>query len=331
MSKKLKLYYNPMVQWFSNYLTYTLLNLQAKTHLADTVNFFIYDSIKIFSLLFIITLLMGVVRIYLPIQKMRDLLVSKRWFGADYLLAALFGAITPFCSCSSIPLFIGFLGARIPLGITFAFLITSPLVNEVALALFIGLFGWKVTVVYALSGILLGMVGGYVLGKLKLERYVEEYIWQTKINESAVTTGQAKNILRQVVREALGIIKKVALYILIGVALGALIHGYVPTGYFEQYLSANNLFAVPIAVVLAVPLYSNATGVIPIIQALVAKGIPLGTALAFMMATVGLSLPEALILKKVMKWQLLAAFFGVVTVSIIGLGYLFNIILPRLI
>ena len=248
MSKKLKLYYNPMVQWFSNYLTYTLLNLQAKTHLADTVNFFIYDSIKIFFLLLIMTLLMGVVRIYLPIQKIRDLLMNKRWFGMDYLLAATFGAITPFCSCSSIPLFIGFLGARIPLGITFAFLITSPLINEVALALFVGLFGWKITIIYALSGILLGMVGGYILGKLKMERYVAEYIWQTQINNDTIATGKIKNVPRQVVQEAFGIIKKVAPYVLGGIALGAFIHGYVPTGYFEKYITAGNLFAVPIAV-----------------------------------------------------------------------------------
>src|SRR3989339_24754 len=174
-----------MIQWFSNYFTYRLFSVQGGTNIANTVNFFIYDSIKIFSLLLIMTLLMGVVRVYLPIQKVRDLLMHKRWFGADYLLAALFGAVTPFCSCSSIPLFIGFLGARIPLGITFAFLITSPLVNEVALALFVGLFGWKVTIIYALSGIVLGMGGGYVLGKLKMERYVADYIWQTQISDGA--------------------------------------------------------------------------------------------------------------------------------------------------
>lgn len=316
-----------MIQQLNDHLTYTLLPLQAGTHAADAVNFFIYDSIKIFSLLIIVTLSMGIVRIYLPIQKIRDLLARKHWFGLNYLLAALFGAVTPFCSCSSIPLFIGFLGARIPLGITFTFLITSPLINEVALALFVGLFGWKVTLVYALSGIVLGMMGGFILGKLNMERFVADYIWQTNVNGQSSAGGQPKNILRQIVREAFGIIKKVTPYLLAGIALGAFIHGYVPTGYFEKYITAGNFFAVPIAVLVGIPLYSNATGVIPIVQALVAKGIPIGTALAFMMATVGLSLPEALILKKVMKWQLLATFYGVVTISIIGLGYLFNLLL----
>ena len=317
-----------MIRALSDYAAFTVFGLNQTSALGRSVEFFMYDGIKILLLLVAIAYLMGLVRAYLPVEKIRTFLISKKLYGLDYFFAALFGAVTPFCSCSSIPLFIGFVGARIPLGVTFAFLITSPLINEVALALLIGVFGWKVTVVYALSGILLGMFGGYVLGKLNLERYVAGYIWQTKINDRGpAAAADIKQILRQVTREALGIVKKVFPYVIGGVALGALIHGYVPVGYFEKYIGADNWFAVPLAVVLAVPLYSNASGVIPIIQALVAKGVPLGTALAFMIATVGLSLPEALILKKVMRWPLLAAFFAIVTMSIIGLGYLFNLLL----
>jgi len=272
---------------------------------------------------------MSLVRYYLPIEKIRDFLVNKKLYGFDYFLAAFFGAITPFCSCSSIPLFIGFLGARIPLGVTLTFLITSPLINEVSLVLLVGLFGLKVTIIYLVSGIAIGIIGGYILGKFHLEKYVEPFIWQTKINQLNFVGKKlpGKKVLVAATKETFEIIKKIIPYLLAGIAIGAIIHGYVPTGYFEKYLSADNILAVPMAVILAIPLYSNASGVIPIIQALVAKGIPLGTALAFMMAVVGLSLPEALILKKVMRWQLLTTFFGIVGVGIIILGYLFNTIL----
>jgi len=318
-----------MIKALSDYLVFTVFGQSQNSALGKSVEFFIDDSIKILLLLLIITHLMSLVRYYLPIEKIRDFLTSKKFYGLDYFLASLFGALTPFCSCSSIPLFIGFLEAKIPLGVTFAFLITSPLINEVALALFVGLFGWKVTIVYAVSGIAIGMIGGYILGKLNLDKYVEEFIWQIKANNNSLQTKKLppKQVLAIVSKEALNITKQIIPYLLAGIALGALIHGYVPQGFFEKYITKENLFAVPLAVIIGIPLYSNASGVIPIIQALVAKGIPLGTALAFMMATVGLSLPEALILKKVMKWPLLAAFFGVVGLGIIILGYLFNIIL----
>ncbi|MBN1778748.1 MAG: permease [Candidatus Buchananbacteria bacterium] len=318
-----------MLNLISHYLTVTVFGLNQNSALQASVQFFIYDSIKILILLIVITHLMSLVRYFLPIEKLRDFLLNKKFYGFDYFLASLFGAVTPFCSCSSIPLFIGFLGARIPLGITFSFLITSPLVNEVALALFIGLFGLKITMIYLISGMAIGIIGGYILGKLHLEKYVENFIYQTKLNHQNLSIKKlpAKKIAVIVSKEAFEITRKIVPYLLAGIAIGAIIHGYIPAGYFEKYLATKNIFAVPMAVILAIPLYSNASGVIPIIQALVAKGVPLGTALAFMMAAVGLSLPEALILKKVMKWPLLASFFGIVGVGIIILGYLFNIFL----
>lgn len=313
-----------MIEQVSQYFVYGILKLSESSQLASSLDFFIYDVIKIFLLLIIVTHLMSWLRAYLPLEKIRDILTSKKFYGFDYLLAALFGAITPFCSCSSIPLFIGFVGAGVPLGVTFTYLITSPLVNEVALALFIGLFGLKITIIYAASGIILGLIGGMILGRLKIEKYIDNKF--LNITPAQVDkTGKRIVTFKIISKEALEIIKKIYIYILVGIALGALIHGYVPTGYFENYLSNQTWWSVPLAVVLAVPLYSNASGVIPIIQALVAKGVPLGTALVFMMATVGLSLPEALMLKRVMKLKLLLMFFGLVTISIIILGYIFNL------
>ncbi|HCM54061.1 MAG TPA: permease [Candidatus Magasanikbacteria bacterium] len=297
------------------------------TTLAGSVHFFVYDTLKIFFLTIIITSIMSLLRYYLPIEKLRDFLISHKLYGLEYLLATIFGAITPFCSCSSIPLFIGFVQARIPLGITFAFLITSPLNNEVAIGLFIGLFGLHITLLYIAAGIAIGVLGGWILGKMNMEKYVAEFVWklpEQKGNTIAKITLPKKEIARIVSKEAMDITKKIALYILAGVGIGAFIHGYVPQEFFETYLQKAGIWGVPLAVILAVPLYSNASGVIPIIQSLIAKGVPIGTGLAFMMAVVGLSLPEALILKKVLKWQLLASFFGIVTVGIIMIGYLFN-------
>lgn len=315
-----------IIQLLADWLTYNILNLKSDSHLAGSVNFFIYDSLKILILLLIINYLMAVVRYYLPIEKLRDFLASRKWYGLDHFMGAVFGIITPFCSCSSIPLFIGFLQARIPLGVTFSFLITSPLVNEVAVVLFLGLFGWKITILYVLSAILLGMISGLILGKLKLEKYVASYIWEIKSQKINLEKEKIpfSKLIKMFWIEGFEITKKITLYVLIGIAVGAAIHGFVPTGFFEKYITADNIFAVPIATILAVPMYANSVGVIPIIQSLVEKGIPIGTALAFMMAIVGLSLPEALILKKVMKTRLLIYFFGIVTVCIIIIGYLFN-------
>ncbi len=318
-------------EWIANYITYNIFALTAGTHLADALQFFIYDSLKILALIIFITHLMSLIRYYLPIEKLRDFLTKHKFYGLDYFLATVFGAITPFCSCSSIPLFIGFVEARIPLGVTFAYLITSPLINEVALALFIGMFGWKITLFYLLAGIIIGMIGGFILGKLGLEKYIEPFVWELKSKKDVVKNEEVKipfsKVLKIISKEAFDITKKITLYVLAGVGIGALIHGFVPQGFFEKYLQKAGWWGVPLAVVLAVPLYSNASGVIPIIQSLVAKGVPIGTALALMMAIVGISLPEALILKKVMKWQLLAIFFGIVTVGIITIGYVFNIFL----
>jgi len=314
---------------FSEYLVYELLSLEAGTHLAVSVQFFFNDIFKIFLLLIIITHIMGAIRYYLPMEKIRRFLVANKLYGLDYLLATIFGAITPFCSCSSIPLFIGFIQARIPLGVTLAFLITSPLINEVALALFWSMFGLKLTLVYLASGIAIGMIGGFILGKMKLEKYLEDFFRNISAREEKEKSPEkfSLEIAKKISVEALVVIKNIGLYVIIGVALGAFIHGFVPQGFFEEVLDKAGWLGVPLAVILAAPLYSNASGVIPLIQALVIKGVPIGTALAFMMAVVGVSLPEALILKKVFKWQLLVAFFGVVITGIITIGYLFNILL----
>jgi len=268
---------------------------------------------------------MSLIRHYLPIKKFRNFLLNHKLYGMDYFLASGFGAITPFCSCSSIPLFIGLIQAKIPIGVTFSFLITSPLINEVAIALFIGLFGWKITILYIAAGILIGVIGGIILQKLKMEKYIinlEETNQCSCCNKKIILTPQ--QVITKIVAEAFNIVKKVLPYITLGVGLGAFIHGYVPQGFFEQYLQQWGIWGVPIAVIVAVPLYSNASGIIPIIQSLITKGVPIGTGLAFMMSTVGLSLPEAMILKKILKWPLLATFFGIVTAGIILIGYLFN-------
>ncbi|MBU0596550.1 permease [Patescibacteria group bacterium] len=313
------------IELFADWFTYTILKIVPETPLGEVVNFFILDIFKIFILLIIITHLMSLLRYYLPIEKFKVFLTSRKFYGADYFLSTCFGALTPFCSCSSIPLFIGFLQSGLPLGVTFAFLITSPLINEIAISLFIGLFGWKVTLAYLGAGIGIGMLGGFIIGKLKMEKYV---INLTKDQGKKCCCKKGKPKFNQVFfiisREAWGIVGKVGLYIFVGVAIGAIIHGFVPADFFEDYLQKAGLIAVPLAVILAVPLYSNASGVIPIIQALVAKGVSLGTGLAFMMAVVGLSFPEAMMLKRVLKMPLLLSFFGIVTLGIILIGYLFN-------
>lgn len=317
------------LEWLANYITFNILYFEAGTRLADSVQFFFYDSFKIIILILIITHFMSLLRYYLPIEKLRDFLANHNFFGLDYFLATVFGAITPFCSCSSIPLFIGFVEAGIPLGVTFAFLITSPLINEVALALFVGMFGLKITIYYVLAGITIGMVGGFIIGKLHMEKYVEDFVWKvhSQKQETETKKNPLTNVLKLISSEALDITKKIIPYVLVGVGIGALIHGFVPEGFFEKYLNQAGWFGVPLAVLLAVPLYSNASGVIPIMESLVSKGVPIGTAMALMMAVVGISLPEALILKKVIKLPLLALFFGIVTIGIIIIGYMFNIIL----
>lgn len=325
-----------MFEWtqsFADWLVYDVLQIARSSKVGASLNFFVYDTIKIFILLFLITWIMGMVNSYFPVDKIKHFLSRRNLFGLEYLLASLFGAITPFCSCSSVPLFIGFVKGGIPLGVTLAFLITSPLVNEVAVALFIGIFGLYKTIIYVSTGIMLGVLGGFVLGKMQLEGYLTPWVQGLLANaekQDDVVEEERQTLLQrmpEIIKEALGIIRSVFWYIIIGIGIGALMHGFIPTGFFEQYISKNNPLAVPIAVLFGVPMYSNAAGVLPIIQVFVQKGIPIGTAIAFMMAVVGLSVPEATLLKKVMTWRLIAIFFGVITFFIIVSGYLFNWIL----
>ena len=324
-----------MFDWIQNiadYLVYDVFSLSNKSHLAEALNFFIYDSVKILLLLFVIIFLMGIINSYFPIERVKNYLSRNKLFGLEYLMASLFGTVTPFCSCSSVPLFIGFVSGGIPLGVTFAFLVTSPLVNEVAVGLFLGLFGAKTTIIYVISGVLLGTVSGFILQRFKLERYLTSWVKEILKNaereqEEFIAEHQSFSKRLPVIwHEALTIIKGILPYLLLGIAIGGLMHGYVPEGFFEKYMGKDNLFAVPISTILAVPMYSNASGILPVVQVLVAKGIPLGTAIAFMMGVVGLSLPEAMLLKKVMTWKLISIFFGTVTICIIISGYLFNLI-----
>ncbi|MBK9402815.1 MAG: permease [Bacteroidetes bacterium] len=321
------------LQHFTDWLIYSMLGLKVGSKVGDAVNFFVFDTIKIFILLGVVTVIMGIINSYFPIEKVRSFLTKRKWYGLDYFLASFFGTITPFCSCSSVPLFIGFVKGGIPLGVTLAFLISSPLVDAISVAMFLGMFGWKTTIIYVVSGIVLSMIAGFILGKMKLEHLLTDWVQQLLKNKqlSDDTQEDEKLSLLQrlptIFKEALGIVKGVSLYILIGIAIGGLMHGFIPTGFFEAYISKENPFAVPIAVLVGIPMYSNAAGVLPIMQVLVQKGIPIGTAIAFMMAVVGLSVPEGLLLKKVMSVKMLIIFFAVVAICIIISGYLFNLIL----
>ncbi|MDY3355161.1 MAG: permease [Prevotella sp.] len=322
-----------MIQQFADWLVYSLIGLDGTTALGGAVNFFVYDSIKILILLFLISSIMGIVNAYFPIERLREYLVSHRLYGLQYLLASIFGAITPFCSCSSIPLFIGFVKGGIPLGVTLAFLITSPLVNEVAVAMFLGSFGLQATMVYVVSGILLGCIGGFVLGRMRLEPYLSDWVKHVQAQSEEQTEQWERDNatftqrLPTIISDAWQIVRSVLAYVLIGIGIGAFMHGFIPEGFFEQYMSRENWYAVPLSVILAVPMYANAAGIVPVVEVFVAKGIPLGTAIAFMMGVVGLSLPEATLLKKVMTWRLISIFFATITLFIILSGYMFNIIM----
>jgi len=321
------------IQKIADWLVFDVFGMKVKGHMAEALNFFIYDTVKILILLFIIIFLMGIINSYFPIDKVRNYLSRKKLYGFEYLMASLFGVVTPFCSCSSVPLFIGFVKGGIPLGVTFSFLVTSPLVNEVAIGLFIGLFGVKMTVIYIISGVLLGTVSGIILQKLKLEKYLTPWVKDVLANaqhEQDIFQAEKQSLQQRlpvIWDEVLTILKGVVPYVIVGIAIGGLMHGYIPEGFFEQYMSKDNFFAVPVATILAVPMYSNASGILPIVQVLVAKGISIGTAIAFMMGVVGLSLPEAMLLKKIMTFKLVGIFFGVVTFCIIISGYIFNLIL----
>jgi hypothetical protein len=322
-----------MIQQFADWLIYNLIGLDSASRLGSALNFFVYDSIKILLLLFLISAIMGIINAYFPIDRLRNYLQTHKLFGLQYLLASVFGAVTPFCSCSSIPLFIGFVKGGIPLGVTFAFLITSPLVNEVAVAMFLGTFGLRVTLIYVASGIILGVIGGVVLGRFRLERWLSPWVLELQKQSMAETEKwEAEKVsfwkrLPSILKDSWGIVKGVLIYVFIGIGIGAAMHGYVPEGFFQEHLSGGHWWEVPLAVVLAVPMYANAAGIIPVIEVFVQKGVALGTSIAFMMSVVGLSLPEATMLKKAMTWKLVGVFFSTVTLFIILLGYLFNWIL----
>jgi len=317
-----------MLKDFAHYLVYSLFGMAQGTRLSGALEFFIYDTIKIFLLLSVIIFAVSIIRSYFPPERTKRILSHKREFIGN-VLAALLGIVTPFCSCSAVPLFIGFVEAGVPLGVTFSFLISSPMVNEVAVVLLWGLFGWKIALIYLGAGLLVAIIAGMIIGKLKLERWVEEYVYKIK------SLGAAIDMAKQTFRDRLvyarenttDILKKVWAFVLVAIGIGGFIHGYVPEDFLVKYAGPQNPFGVPVAVALGVPLYSNAAGVIPIVYALMEKGMSMGTVLAFMMAVTALSLPEMIILRKVLKIKLLAVFVGIMTVTIIGVGYLFNAIL----
>ncbi len=315
-----------MLKNFADYIVFTIIGLIPGTHMGEALNFFIYDTLKIFLLLTAIIFVVAIIRTSFPPEKTKRILSHKKEYVGN-VLAALLGIVTPFCSCSAVPLFIGFVESGVPLGVTFSFLISSPMVNEVALIMLWGMFGWKIALIYISSGLLVAIVAGIIIGKLRMEKYVQDYVWEMQVGNSEIKVMTFREKLDYAREYTLGLLKKIWPYVVIGVGLGAFIHGYVPADFLARWAGRDNPFAVPIAVALGVPLYSNAAGVIPIVHALMEKGMAIGTVLAFMMAVTALSLPEAIILKNVLKNRLLVVFFGIVAVAIVIIGYLFNAIL----
>jgi len=315
------------VQLLADWLTYSVFSITPKTLLAGAVNFFIFDTIKIFILLTVIIFAVSLIRSFLPPEKIRNILSRKHKFVGN-ILAALFGIITPFCSCSAVPLFLGFVEVGVPLGVTFSFLVSSPMINEVALVLLFGMFGWKIAGIYIASGLVIAIISGLVIGKLPVEHLLADFVRKNQAKNSLqlpkMNWSQRLNYAKSYTWD---IVKKVWPYILIGIGVGAWIHGYVPADFLARYAGADKWYAVPLAVLIGIPLYSNAAGVIPLVSALTEKGVAIGTTLAFMMAVTALSLPEFMILKKVMKTKLIIIFASVVGLGIIFTGYLFNAIL----
>lgn len=316
------------IQLLADWLTDLLLDITHKTFLASAVNFFIFDTIKIIILLLVIIFIVSFIRTYLPPEKVRLFLAKKNKL-IGHILASLLGIVTPFCSCSAIPLFLGFIEAGVPLGVTFSFLVASPMINEVALVLLIGLFDWKIALIYVVSGLLIAIVSGLIIGRLRIEHLVADFVWKhDQAHHSALITKMTfQERLVYSKNYALNIVKRVWLYIIIGVGIGAWIHGYMPADFLAQYAGANKWYAIPLATLIGIPLYSNAAGVIPLVSVLTEKGVAIGTTLAFMMAVTALSLPEFMILKKVMKTKLIIIFASIVWAGIMFTGYLFNIIL----
>jgi len=315
------------VQLLADWLTYGVFGIPKETLLASAINFFIYDTIKIFILITVIIFIVSLIRSFLPPEKIRYILSRKNKYSGN-VIASLLGIITPFCSCSAIPLFLGFVQAGVPLGVTFSFLVASPMINEVALVLLFGLFGWKIAVIYVVSGLIIAILSGMLIGKMKVENLLEDFVLKNSIDaRDKVKKMNWSERLSYAKKYTWDIVKKVWIYILIGIGLGAWIHGYVPTDFLATYAGADKWYAVPLAVLMGIPLYSNAGGIIPLISALTEKGVAMGTTLAFMMAVTALSLPEFMILKKVMKTKLILIFAGVVGTGIMFTGFLFNLIL----
>ncbi len=312
-----------MLLRFSDWLSYQVFGFSSESKLGAAVNFFIYDSIKILVLLFALIFIIGVLRTFLPQAKIKAWMSQRGIIGN--IFASFFGSITPFCSCSSIPLFLSFLKAGIPLGVTFSFLITSPLINEYLVVLMLGFFGWKITLLYVLSGLLIGIVSGLVLGRMNLEKYlVDDFAYGQSDQEEAQLFLTFSSRLQFGLSEAVSITKKIWIWVLVGVAIGAGIHNYIPQEMIQNIISKTGIFSVMIAVLIGVPMYGSCAAIVPIAVVLFQKGIPLGTALAFMMAIAALSLPEAVMLRRAMRLKLILIFFGITTFGIILIGYLFN-------
>ena len=315
-----------MFKLFADYFVVDLFGLSPTTRLGEALNFFVYDTLKIFFLLTVIIFVVAVIRSWFPPERTKRILSHEREYVGN-AMAALLGIVTPFCSCSAVPLFIGFVESGVPLGVTFSFLISSPMVNEVALIMLWGLFGWRIALVYIGAGLLVAIVAGIVIGRLRMEKHVQDYVWEMQVGNAEIIEKTFREKLDYAREYTLGLLKKIWPYVIVGIGIGAFIHGYAPADFLLKYAGRNNPFAVPLAVIIGVPLYSNAAGVIPIVHALMEKGMAVGTVLAFMMAVTALSLPEAVILKNVLKSRLLAVFFGTVAVAIVLVGYLFNAIL----
>ena len=313
------------LQEISDFIVFRLFQMAPEKHLTEAIRFFIYEVPKVMMLLVLIIFFVGIIRTYFSPEKTRKALEGKSLFAGN-VMASFLGIVTPFCSCSAIPLFLGFVEAGIPLGVTFSFLIAAPMINEVALVLLIGLFGWKVALIYVLTGLSIAIMAGFILEKLKLTRYVADWVYKTHSKqvleeEESLSFNQRIVAGGVVVKEIVG---KIWIYIVLGIAVGAGAHGFVPDEYLAGALGNQNWYSVPLAILVGIPLYSNAAGIIPIVSVLIEKGVTLGTALAFMMSVIGLSLPEIIILKKVLKWQLIGVFVGVVALGIVIVGFIFN-------
>jgi len=310
-----------------DFLVYGVLNLDKNSHLTESIRFFLYDTPKVFILLTVIVFVVGIIRSYFSPEKTRKALEGKPLFAGNVIAASL-GILTPFCSCSAIPLFIGFVESGIPLGVTFSFLVAAPMINEVALVLLFGLFGWKTALLYASTGLLIAIFSGWVIGKLKVERFVEEWVYEIKAGDFQMEERRITftDRIQAGHTAVVDIVSKVWIYIVAGIAVGAAVHGYVPENFMASIMGKEAWWSVPLAVLIGVPLYSNAAGIIPILQALLEKGASLGTALAFMMSVIGLSLPEMIILRKIIKLPLIIIFISVVATGIMIVGFLFNMI-----